>query len=88
MSLATVLTTVAWASSTATFCSRIRCNWARASGDVTGRWALTALNFAAPAGETLSVRTLSSNSTGAGDRLPRPCAGHDVRRFDITAAVL
>ena len=36
MSFATVLSTVAWASSTGAFCSRIRCNWARASGDVTG----------------------------------------------------
>ena len=45
MSLATVLTTVAWASSTATFCSRVRCNSARASGDVIGRWALDSLGL-------------------------------------------
>ena len=72
MSLATVLRTVAWASRTAAFCSRIRCNWARASGDVTGRWLLTGLIFAALAGETPSVSDAQQTADRPRRRPPRP----------------
>ena len=70
---------MAWASSTGAFCSRIRCNWARASGDVTGRWALTTLIFAALAGETLSARMPNSRDSQA--QAIATCAGHDVSAF-------